>query len=47
LTYLVVGGVNVNVNVKMVRQGWSDFETKYGKGRFAGEFEAAERARER
>lgn len=45
LAYLVVDGVNVNV--EMVRRGWSDSESKYGKGRFAGEFEAAERARER
>ena len=45
LAYLVVDGVNVNV--EMVRLGWSEFETRFGKGRFAGEFEAAERARER
>ena len=31
-----------NVNVEMVRQGWSGFWTKYGEGRFAEEFRAAE-----
>ncbi|HEX5064558.1 MAG TPA: thermonuclease family protein [Myxococcota bacterium] len=30
-------------NVEMVRLGWSPFWTKYGKGRFAGAFRAAER----
>jgi len=45
LAYLLVDGVNVNV--EMVREGWSEFETKYGEGRFAGDFEAAERRRER
>jgi micrococcal nuclease len=32
-----------NVNVEMVRLGWSRFWTKYGKGRFAGQFRDAER----
>ena len=31
-----------NVNVEMVRAGWSPFWTRYGKGRFAGEFREAE-----
>lgn len=31
-----------NVNVAMVRAGWSPFWTRYGKGRFAREFREAE-----
>jgi micrococcal nuclease len=31
-----------NVNVEMVRLGWSPFWTRYGKGRFAREFREAE-----
>jgi micrococcal nuclease len=31
-----------NVNVEMVRLGWSPFWTRYGKGRFAPEFREAE-----
>jgi hypothetical protein len=41
LAYLFVEGTNVNV--EMVRQGWSPFWTKYGRGRYAADFEAAER----
>ena len=40
LAYVIVDGVNVNV--EMVRQGWSAFYTKYGRGRLAAEFVAAE-----
>ena len=40
LAYLVADGRNVNV--EMVRAGWSPFWTRYGKGRFAGEFRRAE-----
>jgi len=32
-----------NVNVELVRQGWSEFYAKYGRGRFANDFEAAEK----
>lgn len=32
-----------NVNVEMVRRGWSTFWTKFGEGRFADAFAAAER----
>jgi len=31
-----------NANVEMVRQGWSKFWTRYGKGRLADDFIAAE-----
>ena len=41
LAYLCVG--DTNLNVEMVRLGWSSFWTKYGEGRFADEFRAAER----
>jgi len=34
---------DVNVNVEMVRLGWSLFWTKYGEGKFAEEFRGAER----
>ena len=40
LAYLYVG--DTNVNVEMVRQGWSPFWTDYGAGRFAAPFRAAE-----
>jgi micrococcal nuclease len=40
LAYLYIDGANVNV--EMVRQGWSEFWTKYGAGRLAGAFEEAE-----
>jgi len=32
----------VNVNVEMVRLGWTTFWTKYGEGKYAGEFREAE-----
>ena len=41
LAYVFVG--DLNVNVEMVRLGWSRFWTKYGRGRLAEEFGAAER----
>lgn len=41
LAYLFVG--DRNVNVEMVRAGWSPFWTRYGKGRFANAFRRAER----
>jgi micrococcal nuclease len=41
LAYLFVEGRNVNV--EMVRGGWSPFWTKFGEGRFAAEFIEAER----
>jgi micrococcal nuclease len=40
LVYVIADGVNVNL--ELVRQGWSPFYKKYGKGRLAAEFEAAE-----
>ena len=40
LAYVFVDGLSVNV--EMVRQGHSRFWTKYGRGRCAREFEAAE-----
>ena len=40
LAYVHAGGRNVNV--EMVRLGWSPFWTKYGAGRLASEFERAE-----
>lgn len=33
---------NLHVNVELVRQGWSPFWDRYGAGRFAADFEAAE-----
>lgn len=39
LAYVFVG--DLNVNLEMVRLGWSRFYTKYGRGRFAARFEAA------
>ena len=45
LAYVMVDGLNVNV--EMVRLGWTKFWTKYGRGRLAREFMAAqEEARE-
>jgi micrococcal nuclease len=44
LAYVIADGVNVNV--ELVRQGWSSFYTKYGKGRLARAFEAAQREAE-
>lgn len=44
LAYVFVKGKNVNI--EMVRQGWSRFFTKYGKGRFRGQFEQAEKEAE-
>ena len=41
LAYVFAGGVNVNV--EMVRLGHSRFWTKYGRGRYACDFEAAKR----
>jgi micrococcal nuclease len=41
LAYVIADGVNVNL--ELVRQGWSPYYTKYGKGRLRAEFEAAER----
>jgi endonuclease YncB( thermonuclease family) len=40
LAYLYIG--DSNLNVEMVRQGWSPFWTKYGTGRLSGEFQKAE-----
>lgn len=31
------------VNVELVRLGWSAYVTKYGRGRLAEQFEAAEK----
>jgi micrococcal nuclease len=41
LAYVYADGRNVNV--EMVRRGWSTFWTEFGEGRFAGPFQAAER----
>lgn len=40
LAYVYAG--EINVNVEMVRLGWSTFWTKYGEGRFAEPFSSAE-----
>jgi endonuclease YncB( thermonuclease family) len=40
LAYVYADGMNVNV--EMVRQGWSEFWTKYGAGRLADAFEEGE-----
>lgn len=40
LAYVIVD--DLNVNVEMVRLGWSRFWTRYGKGRHADLFKAAE-----
>jgi micrococcal nuclease len=42
LVYLFANGENVNVEI--VRAGWSRFWTKYGEGKYAEQFEAAEEA---
>jgi len=44
LAYVLADGVDVNV--EMVREGWSEFWTKYGRGRLADDFERAEREAE-
>jgi micrococcal nuclease len=41
LVYLHAEGRNINV--EMVRAGWSRFDTRWGEGRFARAFRAAER----
>ncbi len=33
---------DVNVNLRMVEDGWSRFETRYGRGRYASQFHRAE-----
>lgn len=40
LVYLFANGENVNVEI--VRAGWSRFWTKYGEGKYADQFAAAE-----
>ena len=45
LAYVIVDGLNVNI--EMVRLGWSKFYTKYGRGRYAGEFEKAQKEAEK
>lgn len=40
LAYILIDGININV--EMVRAGWSPFWTRYGEGRFAPEFRVAE-----
>ena len=40
LAYVMVEGLNVNV--EMVRLGWTEFWTKYGSGRLSREFIAAQ-----
>jgi len=40
LGYVWVDGTNINVEI--VRAGWSPFWTKYGAGKYADEFRAAE-----
>jgi micrococcal nuclease len=40
LAYVIADGVNVNV--ELMRQGWSKLYTKYGKGRLHEKFVAAE-----
>lgn len=41
LAYVFVG--KTNVNLELVRLGWSRYWTKYGRGRFASQFELAEK----
>ena len=41
LAYIFVG--DKNINIEMVRLGHSKFYTKYGKGRYAKDFMAAEK----
>jgi len=45
LAYVIVD--SLNVNIEMVRLGWSKFYTKYGRGRYAGEFEKAQKEAEK
>lgn len=40
LAYLFAG--DVNINLEMVKSGWSPFFTRYGKGQYADAFQAAE-----
>lgn len=40
LAYIFVG--DKNVNLEMVRSGWSPFFTRYGKGQYAADFAQAE-----
>jgi micrococcal nuclease len=40
LAYIFVD--DTNINVEMVRAGWSRFWTKYGAGKYADEFQRAE-----
>jgi micrococcal nuclease len=40
LAYVIAEGQNVNL--ELVRQGWSPFYKKYGKGRMTAEFQSAE-----
>lgn len=41
LSYVYVD--DINVNVQMVEDGWSRFETRYGRGRYAIQFIRAEK----
>ncbi len=41
LAYLYDADGN-NLNEEMIREGWSEYWTKYGEGQFPDEFEAAE-----
>ena len=38
----LIGEDGRNLNEEMIRGGWGTYYTKYGEGRFPGEFEAAE-----
>ena len=38
---------NKNINIEMVRSGWTSFWTKFGEGKYAGEFMAAQQEAER
>jgi micrococcal nuclease len=42
LAYIFIA--DKNVNIEIVRQGWSRYWTKYGKGRYQLDFKAAEQA---
>jgi len=42
LLVYVFTGDGTNINVELVRQGWSRYETDSGEGRYADEFRAAE-----
>jgi endonuclease YncB( thermonuclease family) len=41
LAYVIVK--ETNANIEIVRQGWSKFYTKYGRGRFSEQFKHAEK----